>query len=176
MMIEKKINKIVTWKEIHDILKLAKKEFVLVKIPKSIYNHPKMRYKIQLLKEDYRVFIEISENPRGRKRKIDDETRARLLDLLKEGYSLRKISKITGIPKSTIYDYVKDEMEEIKEVAKKNKLRELIYEFKEVFIKRGLYDYASVQISFKEMEIALEVEDYNKIMEIFLELKGYLED
>ncbi|HIP90327.1 MAG TPA: helix-turn-helix domain-containing protein [Candidatus Nanopusillus sp.] len=174
-MIEKEITRIVSWGEINNILAEAREDLILVRMPRSVHNHPKMKYKIQVLKEDNRIFIEVSEKQRGRMRKIDDNKKRELLDFIKEGYSLREIAEITGIPKSTIYDHVEEKMEEIKKKAKKEELRKLIYEFKELFIEKGLYKYTSIQILFTEMEIALKVEDYDKIMEIFLELREYME-
>jgi len=170
-MIEKEINKIVSWEEINNILEESRRDLVYLRMPESVYRHYKMKYKIQMLKENMRVFIEVKSRRRGRKRKIDDTQRVELLNYLKEGYSIRGIAEITDIPKSTIYDYIKDEMEKVK----KEQLKELIYEFRELFIEKDLYKFESVKILFKEIENALEVGDYEHVMKLFSELKEYFD-
>lgn len=50
-MIEIKISKIPRWDEINKIVKLREKDLVLLKLPKSVYEHPKMAYKLEYLKK-----------------------------------------------------------------------------------------------------------------------------
>ncbi|UXM84706.1 hypothetical protein [Methanococcus aeolicus] len=74
-----------------------------------------------------------------------------------------------GAPKSTIWDYVKDDIINMK----KEQLKELIYMFKEEFIENDLY-IGSVQILFSGLEQAVEVGDLNRAYEILSELQNYM--
>ncbi|HIP90638.1 MAG TPA: Hin recombinase [Candidatus Nanopusillus sp.] len=169
-MIELKYSKILSWDEIQDILNMAKKDIVVVKLPRSILNHSKMKYKLKLLKNPF-IFIEEDTCRRGRKRKINETQKRELLNIIKEGHSIRETAKMVGISKSTVYEYVKDDIISMK----KEQLKELIYEFKELFIENDLYDIGSVRILFKEIEGALEVGDYEHVMKLFSELKEYFD-
>ena len=169
-MIEKDINKIVSWDEINKIIVDSNKDLVFIRMPESVFNHPKMAYKIQVLKENTRVFIEVKSKQRGRLGKITEKQKRELLNYIKDGYSIRKTAEMVGIPKSTIYDYIKDDLTSMK----KEQLKELIYEFKEVFIENDLYS-ASIQTLFAELESAVEVGDLNRAYEILSELREYIE-
>ncbi|WP_018153478.1 helix-turn-helix domain-containing protein [Methanothermococcus thermolithotrophicus] len=170
-MIEKDVNKIVSWDEINKIIADSNKDLVFIRMPESVFNHPKMAYKIQVLKENTRIFIEVKSKQRGRKRKINETQKRELLNLIKEGHSIRKTAKMVGISKSTVYEYVKDDMISMK----KEQLKELIYEFKEVFIENDLYDIGSVQILLRELEQAVEIGDLNRAYELLSELREYFE-
>jgi predicted DNA-binding protein YlxM (UPF0122 family) len=170
-MIEKDINKIVSWEEINKIIADSIKDLVFIRMPESVFNHPKMAYKIQVLKENTRVFIEVKSKQKGRLGKINEKRKRELLNYIKDGYSIRETAEMFGIPKSTVYDYVKDDLTNMK----KEQLKELIYEFKEVIIKNDLYDIASVKILFSELEHAVEVGDLNRAYELLSELRQYIE-
>ncbi|WP_421078027.1 helix-turn-helix domain-containing protein [Methanothermococcus sp. Ax23] len=170
-MIEKDINKIVSWEEINKIIVDSNKDLVFIRMPESVFNHPKMAYKIQILKENTGIFIEVKSKQKGRKKKINETQKRELLNLIKEGHSIRETAEMVGIPKSTVYDYVKDDIINMK----KEQLKELIYEFKEVFIDNDLYNIASVKILFSELEHAVEVGDLNRAYELLSELREYVE-
>ncbi len=168
-MIEKDLNKIVSWEEINKIIEDSNKDLVFIRMPESVYNHPKMVYKLKILKENTRVFIEVKSKQRGRLGKITEKQKKELLNLIKEGHSIRVTAKIVGIPKSTVYDYVKDNLLSMK----KEQLKELIYEFKEAFIENDLYD-SHIQMLFAELEMHVEQENLNKARELLNELSTRL--
>lgn len=170
-MIEKDINKIISWEEINKIIADSNKDLVFIRMPESIFNHPKMAYKIQTLKENTGIFIEVKSKQKGRKKKINETQKRKLLNLIKEGYSIRDTAKIVRIPKSTVYEYVKEDITNMK----KEQLKELIYEFKEMFIKNDLYS-DSVKMLFSELEHAVEVGNLNRAYELLSELRHYIEN
>ena len=55
-MIEMNINKIVSWEEINKIKELSKKDFVIIRIPNSVYENEKMKYKIKILEEEPTIY------------------------------------------------------------------------------------------------------------------------
>lgn len=170
-MIEKDVNKIVSWEEINKIIADSNKDLVFIRMPESVFNHPKMAYKIQILKENTGIFIEVKSKQKGRKKKINETQKRELLNLIKEGHSIRETAEMVGIPKSTVYDYIKDDLTSMK----KEQLKELIYEFKEVFIENDLYDIASVKILFSELEYAVDEYDLDRAHTILSELREYVE-
>jgi len=166
-MIEIKISKIPNWKEIEEIINLQKKDFVLLKLPKSVFEHPKMVYKLEYLKKNG-VFVEIENAKRGRKRKVSDETVKKIHELIMNGYSVREIGKILGIGKSTVWDYAKECIEELK----KEYLKKLIWEYKEYLIQNGKYT-PSVQLLFIELEQSINT-DLEKANNIFKEITKHV--
>jgi hypothetical protein len=164
-MIELKYSKILSWDEVQDILNMAKKEMVVVKLPRSILNHSKMKYKLELLKNPF-IFIEEDTCRRGRKRKINETQKRELLNLIKEGHSIRETAKIAGISKSTVYEYVKYDMVSMK----KEQFKKLVWEYKQQLIENDLYD-SYVESLFLELEHAVEVGDLNRAYELLSELR-----
>ena len=160
-MIEIKLSKIPKWSEVEDIIKLRQKDLVLFKLPKSVFEHPKMRYKLEYLKKKG-IFVEVENAKRGRKRKVNDETLKTILELLKEGYSVREVGRILGIPKSTIWDYTKEYIKELKV----ERLKKLIWEYKEYLINKGKYS-PTLQVLFAELEATVDydLEKAKKILE-----------
>ncbi|AAB98774.1 TPA: helix-turn-helix domain-containing protein [Methanocaldococcus jannaschii] len=160
-MIEIKISKIPRWDEINKIVKLREKDLVLLKLPKSVYEHPKMAYKLEYLKKKG-IFIEVENAKRGRKRKVDDETVKKIHELIIEGYSVREIGNILGIGKSTVWDYAKDCIKELK----LERFKKLVWEYREYLINKGKYS-PSLQVLFLELEATVDydLEKAKKILE-----------
>ncbi len=167
-MIEIGINKIVNWKTIEHIKNLAKKDVVIVRMPKSIYNHKKMKYKIEILKGIPTVVINIEEKQKGRKKKVNDFTKEKIFEMIKEGYSVREIGKELGISKSTVWHYAKDYIKEMK----KEYLKKLIWELKETAVEEGWYDH-TVQALFLELEAHIKNNDLEKSKEILQKIIEY---
>ncbi|WP_456372429.1 helix-turn-helix domain-containing protein [Methanocaldococcus sp.] len=167
-MIEIKFSKIPRWVEINKIIEQSKHSIVLLKFPKSVYEHPKMQYKLEVLKQEPNIFIEVENSKRGRKKKIDNFTKQKILELLKEGYSLREVGRELGISKSSVWNYAKDYITEIK----KEKLKELIWELKETAVEEGWYDY-TVQDLFLELEAYINNNDLEKSKEILQKIIEY---
>ncbi|ACV25258.1 hypothetical protein [Methanocaldococcus fervens] len=151
-MIEVKISKIPTWEEVEEIVKLRKKDLVLLKLPKSVFEHPKMVYKLEYLKNNG-VFVEVENAKRGRKRRVTDEMVKKIHELIVNGCSIRETAKILNLGKSTVWDYAKDCIGELK----REYLKRLIWEYKEHLIKNGKYT-PSVQLLFLELEACVDVD------------------
>ena len=160
-MIEIKLSKIPRWDEINEIVKLRQKDLVLLKLPKSVFEHPKMAYKLEYLKRKG-IFIEVENAKRGKKRKVDDETLKRIHELIIEGYSVREIGNILGIGKSTVWDYAKDCIKELKT----ERFKKLVWEYKEYLITKGKYS-PTLQVLFAELEATVDydLEKAKKILE-----------
>ena len=160
-MIEIKLSKIPRWDEINEIVKLRQKDLVLLKLPKSVFEHPKMAYKLEYLKRKG-IFIEVENAKRGKKRKVDDETLKRIHELIIEGYSVREIGNILGIGKSTVWDYAKDCIKELKI----ERFKKLVWEYKEYLINKGKYS-PTLQVLFAELEATVDydLEKAKKILE-----------
>ncbi|MCQ6254550.1 helix-turn-helix domain-containing protein [Methanocaldococcus sp.] len=167
-MIEIKFSKIPRWDEINKIIEQSKHAIVLLKFSKSVYEHPKMQYKLEVLKQEPNIFIEVENSKRGRKKKIDNFTKQKILELLKEGYSLREVGRELGISKSSVWNYAKDYITEIK----KEKLKELIWELKETAVEESWYDY-TVQALFLELEAYINNNDLEKSKEILQKIIEY---
>jgi hypothetical protein len=126
------------------------------------------------------VEIEVR-NKRGRSKRINNTLKDKIIELYKSGYTILEISKQLNIAKSTVWDNCKDEFKRIitelhekEEAEKKEQLKGLIYQYKEVFIENDLYD-ASVKILFSELEHAVEVGNLNRAYELLSELRYYIE-
>jgi len=165
------INKIVGWEEIEKIKEMAKKDVIIVRMPKSVYNHKKMKYKIEALKEIPTVVINVEEKQRGRKKKIQNDILEKAIELINNNYSIRETANELGIPKSTLWLYIKD-------IAKNAKIRlfkKLVLEYKEQLIKKGLYN-GTIDMLFAELEMHLKLNDLEKAKNILTEIIMYVND
>ncbi|AEF96067.1 helix-turn-helix domain-containing protein [Methanotorris igneus] len=167
-MIEIDLNKIVNWKEIERIKNLSKKDFVLVRIPKGVYENKKMKYKIEMLKKEPTIYLEIKTKKRGRKKKVDDPIKQKIINLIKEGYSIREVGKELGISKSTVWEYAKETIKEMK----KEELMQLVWKYKEYLIKNELYT-PQVQILFSELEMHIKNNDFENTHKKLKEIIKY---
>ena len=172
-MIELKFHHFLRWDEINELVESAKNNMVVVKLPNSIYNSPKMTYKIEFMRKNH-IIVEVENDKRGRGKKIDDDVKKEILKLYKEGYSINKIASMLNLPKSTIFTNVKDEINKIKTEMKKEELTSLVYEYKEYLIKNDLY-HPYIESQFLELKVYVDNNDlesaYNKLKEIIEYIK-----
>ena len=173
-MIELKFHHFLKWDEINELVESAKNNtIVVVKLPNSIYNSPKMTYKIEFMRKNH-IIVEVENDKRGRGKKIDDDVKKEILKLYKEGYSINKIASMLNLPKSTIFTNVKDEINKIKTEMKKEELTSLVYEYKEYLIKNDLY-HPYIESQFLELKVYVDNNDlenaYNKLKEIIEYIK-----
>ena len=164
-MIEIKLSKIPRWDEIDNIIKKSKHTPILLKLPKSVYEHPKMQYKLEILKREINIFIEVENSKRGRKRKVDEKIEMNIINLIRSGYSIREVGKKLGLSKSTVWLYAKDAIKELK----KEQLKKLIWEYKEYLIQNGKFS-PSVKLLFLELESAINSNDLNRAKAILNEI------
>ena len=169
-MIEMDINKIVSWEEINKIKELSKKDFVIIRIPNSVYENEKMKYKIKILEEEPTIYMDIKTYKRGRKIKVNNNINQQIIKLVEKGYTIREVGEELGISKSTVWNYAKDLIKDI-EV---NKFKTLLWEYKQQLIENELYD-SYVESLFLELEHAVEVGDLNRAYELLSELRYYIE-
>jgi hypothetical protein len=169
-MIEIDINKIVSWEEINKIKELSKKDFVIIRIPNSVYENEKMKYKIKILEEEPTIYMDIKTYKRGRKIKVNNNINQQIIKLVEKGYTIREVGEELGISKSTVWNYAKDLIKDI-EV---NKFKTLLWEYKQQLIENELYD-SYVESLFLELEHAVEVGDLNRAYELLSELRYYIE-
>ena len=169
-MIEMDINKIVSWEEINKIKELSKKDFVIIRIPNSVYENEKMKYKIKILEEEPTIYMDIKTYKRGRKIKVNNNINQQIIKLIEKGYTIREVGEELGISKSTVWNYAKDLIKDI-EV---NKFKTLLWEYKQQLIENELYD-SYVESLFLELEHAVEVGDLNRAYELLSELRYYIE-
>jgi len=169
-MIEIDINKIVSWEEINKIKELSKKDFVIIRIPNSVYENEKMKYKIKILEEEPTIYMDIKTYKRGRKIKVNNNINQQIIKLIEKGYTIREVGEELGISKSTVWNYAKDLIKDI-EV---NKFKTLLWEYKQQLIENELYD-SYVESLFLELEHAVEVGDLNRAYELLSELRYYIE-
>ncbi len=170
-MIEMDINKIVSWEEINKIKEISKKDFVIIRIPNSVYENEKMKYKIKILEEEPTIYMDIRTCRRGRKIKVNDNIKQQIIKLIEKGYKIREIGEELGISKSTVWNYAKGLIKEI-EV---NKFKTLLWEYKQQLIENDLYD-SYVKILFSELEHAVDEHDLNRAHIILSELRYYIEN
>jgi hypothetical protein len=169
-MIEIDINKIVSWEEINKIKELSKKDFVIIRIPNSVYENEKMKYKIKILEEEPTIYMDIKTYKRGRKIKVNNNINQQIIKLIEKGYTIREVGEELGISKSTVWNYAKDLIKDI-EV---NKFKTLLWEYKQQLIENELYD-SYVESLFLELEHAVEVGNLNRAYELLSELRYYIE-
>ena len=166
------LNKIVSWKEIEKIKEMAKDDIVIVRIPKSVYNNKKMKYKIEVLKEIPTVVINIEEKPRGRKIKIPESILNKAIDLLKER-GLTEVAELLAIPETTLYYHFEKHKEKInkeREEFKMQKLKQLLWEYKEMIINKGFYN-AEMELKFLELELKINNKEFDDAKKILNEIK-----
>ncbi|WP_292460740.1 helix-turn-helix domain-containing protein [Methanothermococcus sp.] len=167
-MIELKFHHFLRWDEINELVEKAKNGMVVVKLPNSIYNSPKMTYKIEFMRKNH-IIVEVENDKRGRSKKIDEDIKKEILELYREGYSINKIASMLNLPKSTIFTNVKDEINKIKIEMKKEELTSLMYEYKEYLIKNDLY-HPYIETQFMELKVYVNNNDletaYKKLKEI----------
>jgi len=172
-MIELKFHHFLKWDEINELVEKAKNTMVIVKLPNSIFNSPKMEYKINFMKQNH-IIVEKDTEKRGRNKKIDDELKEKILELYKEGYTINQIAKMMKLPKSTLFTNVKQEINEIKTNSKKEELQTLTYQYKEYLIKNDLYN-SYIETQFMELKVYVDNDEietaYNKLKEILQYIK-----
>ncbi|XRP97784.1 helix-turn-helix domain-containing protein (plasmid) [Methanocaldococcus sp. 16A] len=168
-MIEIKFSKIPKWEEINKIIKQSKHSLILLKFPKSVYEHPKMQYKLEVLKQEPNIFIDVENSKRGKKRVVDDNTREKIITLLKDGYPIRRIGEELGLAKSTVWDYAKEYIKELKEEHLKN----LIWKYKEKLIEEDLWD-SIVEMLFLELEMHIKNKDIEQAKKKLDEIINYV--
>ncbi len=168
-MKELKFHRFLKWDEIYDIINKYKNEYVIIKLPNSIYNSPKMKYKIEYLKKHH-IVVECDNEKRGRKKKIDNDKKYKILKMYREGYSLIDISRILEIPKSTIFMSLNNELNIIKKDIKIEELNNILYEYKEYLIKEGIYTQ-SLDYLFAELKIYIKNEDINSAYKVLNNIK-----
>ncbi|AEH06277.1 helix-turn-helix domain-containing protein [Methanothermococcus okinawensis] len=173
-MIELKFSHFLRWDEINKLVEKAKNNMVIVKLPLSIYNNPKMTYKIEFMRKNH-IIVESENNKRGRKEKLNENIKQEILELYREGYSINKIANMLKLPKSTIFTNVKDDINKIKIEMKKEELTSLVYEYKEYLIKNDLY-HPYIESQFMELKVYVDNNDletaYNKLKEIIEYIKS----
>ncbi len=172
-MIELKFHHFLRWDEINNLIQKSKNNMVVVKLPKSIYNSPKMTYKIEFMRKNH-IIVEVENDKRGRGKKLNDDIKKEILQLYKEGYSINKIASMLNLPKSTVFTNVKDDINKIKTDMKKEELTSLVYEYKEYLIKNDLY-HPYIESQFLELKVYVDNNDlekaHNKLKEIIEYIK-----
>jgi len=173
-MIELKFHHFLRWDEINELIQNAKNNITIVKLPKSIYNSPKMTYKIEFMRKHH-IIVEEENNKRGRGRKLNEDIKKEILELYKEGYSINKIANMLNLPKSTIFTNVKDEINKIKTEMKKEELTSLVYEYKEYLIKNDLY-HPYIESQFLELKVYIDSNDLENAYKKLKEIIGYIKE
>ncbi len=173
-MIELKFHHFLRWDEINELIQNAKNNIIIVKLPKSIYNSPKMTYKIEFMRKHH-IIVEEENNKRGRGRKLNEDIKKEILELYKEGYSINKIANMLNLPKSTIFTNVKDEINKIKTEMKKEELTSLVYEYKEYLIKNDLY-HPYIESQFLELKVYIDSNDLENAYKKLKEIIGYIKE
>ncbi|EHP83666.1 helix-turn-helix domain-containing protein [Methanotorris formicicus] len=163
-MIEIKFSRFPRWDEIKELEKKAKNNIIIVKLPKSIYNSSKMKYKLEYMRRKL-IFVEVDEQKRGRPKKIDESIKNYVVQLLTNGKNLSEIARELNIPRTTIFDNIKDFLPKIK----REKFMKLLYEYKEFLIEKELYA-PHVQILFSELEMHIKKEDFENAKKILDEI------
>ena len=159
----------ITWEDVKAIVKKSREynELIIVKIPKSLINHPYLKYKIEYLKEHF-IFIEPTNRKPGRP-SLDKNTIEKIKELRKHGKSIRKIAKELNISPPTVLKYLQ-QIEDDK--FKLERFWELMWKFKEVAVMEEWYDgYAKAL--FAELEAYIKSENLDKAKEVLDKIIEY---
>ncbi len=168
-MIELKFHNFLKWEEIDELIEKSKSTMVIVKLPKSIYDSPKMKYKIEYMEKNH-IVVEIDNEKRGRNKSISNNLKNKALELYKEGYTLNQIAEKLKLPKSTLFINIKDEINKIKVNREKEELNNLTYQYKEYLINNDLYNNY-IETQFLELKVYI---DNNSMEEAYIKLKEIL--
>lgn len=153
-------------KEVEKLIKEGVNEIVM---PKSIYELMERKNKNALNRLLlFGVDVKISSKV-GRPKKIDERVKNHTVELIKEGWNIREVAKKLGLKKSTIWDNIKDDLEHIK----KERLKNLIYEYKELLIKKDKYN-EYVQTLFSELEIYVNNDQLENAEKALKEIINYV--
>ncbi|MBP2172500.1 hypothetical protein [Methanococcus voltae] len=153
-----KTSKYLTKKKVEEIIQ---KDYDEIIMPQSIYNLMDEKNKSSM--EKLRlcgVIIKTTDNV-GRPKKITKYDKDRIKELLVDGKSVRKTAEIMNMKKTTVWENIKDSMDEIKI----EKFRKLIYEYKELLIIQDRYG-SYVESLFLELDVYINNKDMENALEI----------
>ncbi|MCS3922382.1 hypothetical protein M2325_001067 [Methanococcus voltae PS] len=153
-----KTSKYLTKKKVEEIIQ---KDYDEIIMPQSIYNLMDEKNKSSM--EKLRlcgVIIKTTDNV-GRPKKITKYDKYRIKELLVDGKSVRKTAEIMNMKKTTVWENIKDSMDEIKI----EKFRKLIYEYKELLILQDRYG-SYIESLFLELDVYINNKDMENALEI----------
>ncbi|MBP2201593.1 hypothetical protein J3E07_001005 [Methanococcus voltae] len=153
-----KTSKYLTKKKVEEIIQ---KDYDEIIMPQSIYNLMDEKNKSSM--EKLRlcgVIIKTTDNV-GRPKKITKYDKDRIKELLVDGKSVRKTAEIMNMKKTTVWENIKDSMDEIKI----EKFRKLIYEYKELLILQDRYG-SYIESLFLELDVYINNKDMENALEI----------
>ncbi|MCS3901043.1 hypothetical protein [Methanococcus voltae] len=161
-----KTSKYLTKKDINNIIE---KDYDEIIMPQSIYKLLNEKNKSSMEKLRLCGIIVKTTDNVGRPKKITKYDKDKIKELLVDGKSVRKTAEIMDMKKTTVWENIKDCMNEIKI----EKFRKMIYEYKELLIMQERYG-SYVESLFLELDIYINNEDMENALEILNKIIIYV--